>query len=82
MKRVIWYYIALGIGAFILTMFIMLNVGILIGLAAGVALGVICGIIGGELEFIERRKARRKRYGVPQRTEEPDRIIVFPANIE
>jgi hypothetical protein len=73
----ILYYIIFGAGVLVLMMFIMLKAGILAGLAAGLVLGIICGIIGGELEFIEHRKTRRKKHDIKKRAEEPGRIIPF-----
>ena len=77
---IILYYAAFGTGAFVVVMFIILKAGILAGLAAGLALGIVCGIMGGELEFIEHRKTRRKKHGINKRAKEPSRIIAFPEN--
>jgi hypothetical protein len=77
---IILYYIIFGAVTFALTLLIMFKAGILAGLAAGLALGIVCGIMGGELEFIEHRKTRRKKHGINKRAKEPSRIIAFPEN--
>jgi len=74
------YYAVVGLGCFFLMLVIMSKAGFLAGLAAGLALGVVCGIIGGELEFIEHNKMRRKKYGGKKKPEDPGKIIVFPGN--
>jgi len=83
---IILYYAVFGTGVFLLMMFITSKFGIPAGLAAGLVLGVICGITGGELEFIEHRKTRRKKYtaGTYQDRDsckEHNKVLCYKSNI-
>ena len=77
---IILYYAVLFIADFFLVLFIIHKTGsILAGLGIGLALSIGIGILGGELEFKEHCKARRKKHcGGYRGVKEPNNIIDFP----
>jgi len=75
-------YYVFFLGADVLLMiFVMCKTGsVLAALGICFALGVGIGVLGGELEFLQHVKERRKKFGGKRKKEQPEKIVSFPVN--